>query len=216
MDNQFITNKIKDLQPWYQCINLNGIMTLKKGENYFSANAGEKTWNTIKNFLPSSLDNMRILDLGCNAGFYSIKSSLLGATEVVGVELTSVFFEQALFIKKFFEQFYSRNLNIKYIKSDIGNLDFDNIGNFDYVFAIAILYHIGKHKYGKYTENALKEQKNVIRKLTSHTKKIIVRCRNGQFNSREYYGKIFNEVDFIESKFISEGKRGMILYEPRT
>ena len=216
MNKQFITKKIKDLVPWYQCIDLNGIMTLKRGDNYFNANAGEKTWNTIKTFLPSSLDNNRILDLGCNAGFYSIKSSLLGAKEVVGIELSPIFFEQALFIKEFFEEVSSRKLNVKYIKSDIGNLDLDNIGNFDYIFAIAILYHIGKHKYGKYTENALKEQKDVIRKLALHTKKFIVRCRNSQFNNREYYKQLFKEVNFTETKYIPEGKRGMILYESKT
>ena len=193
-------------------------MTLNKGGKYgkyFGARAGEHTWNTITNFLPPSLKGMRILDLGCNAGFYSIQSSLLGAKEVIGIERDSTFFKQTLFIKKFFEDFNNIKLNIEYIKSDIGNLDLDNMGNFDYVFAIAILYHIGKHKHGKYTEGALKEQKDVIRKLSSHTKKFIVRCRNTKVNSREYYSKIFKEVGFIESKFIPEGKRGMILYEKR-
>ena len=66
---------------------------------YFHAKAGEHTWNTMSKFLPPSLKNMRILDLGCNAGFYSVKASLLGAKEVVGVDLSPIFFKQALYIK---------------------------------------------------------------------------------------------------------------------
>ena len=213
MNKDYIIQKIKDLVPWYQRINLDGTMTLKKGDNYFYAKAGEHTWNTISKLIPTSLEGMRILDLGCNAGFYSVKSSLLGAVEVIGVELGPIFYNQSLFIKQFFEEYHSIKLNIKYIKSDIGNLDFDNIGQFDYVFLIAVLYHIGKHKYGKYTTEALNEQKEVVEKLSNHTKKIIVRCRNAQYNSQKYYNKLFKQVGFVETRFIPEGKRGMILYE---
>ena len=213
MNKDYIVKKIKELSPWYQCINLNGVMTIKPGDNYFHAKAGESTWNSIKTFLPSSLDNMRILDLGCNAGFYSVSSSLLGAKEVIGVERSPIFFKQALFIKEYFEKLNKVKFNIKYIKLDIGDLDLHDIGNFDYILAIAVLYHIGKHKYGKYTKEALNEQIEVIKKLSTHTKKFIVRCRNSKFNNRSYYAKIFKEANFVETKFTSQGKRGMILYE---
>jgi len=213
--NKVIIKQIKELKPWYQRMNLNGTMTLNKGDNYFNAKAGEHTWNTIKTLLPDSLSTMRILDLGCNAGFYSVSSSLLDAVEVVGVESNPTFFKQALFIKKFFEDLNNKKLNIKYINSDIGNLDLHSLGNFDYIFAISILYHIGKHKYGKYTPEALNEQIEVINTLSKHTKKFIVRCRNSKVNSRAYYANIFKKAGFIESKFIPEGKRGMILYESR-
>jgi tRNA (mo5U34)-methyltransferase len=216
MDKKNITEDIRNLAPWYQRINLNGIMTLTKGSNYFHAHAGEHTWNVMSKLLPISLDGMSILDLGCNAGFYSVKASLLGAKEVIGIDLSPIFLKQAFYIKDYFENFYNKKLNIEYIKSNIGDLDLDSMGNFDCVFAISVLYHIGKHKYGKYTPEALKEQIEVIEKLSKHTKKFIVRCRNAQYNNRKYYGKIFKKSGFVETKFISEGKRGMIVYETRT
>lgn len=216
MDKKNINEEIKNLAPWYQRIDLDGVMTLKKGSNYYHANAGEHTWSVINKLLPSSLNNMRILDLGCNAGFYSVKSSLLGAKEIIGVDISPIFLKQAFYIKNFFENFYNTKLNIKYIKSNIGDLNLDNMGNFDYVFAISVLYHIGKHKYGKYTPEALKEQIEVIEKLSKHTKKFIVRCRNAKYNNRKYYANIFKKAGFVETKFISEGKRGMIVYETRS
>jgi len=216
MNKKDIIKQVKDMFPWYQCINLDGIMTITKGGTvgkYFNANAGEHTWNTISKFLPPSLENMRILDLGCNAGFYSVKSSLLGAKEVIGVEMAPIFLKQAFYIKEFFEKSYNKKLNITYIKSNIGDLDWNSMGDFEYVFAISVLYHIGKHKYGKYTPEALKEQIEVINTLSNHTKKFIVRCRNSSKNSREYYSNIFKQCGFVEKRFIPEGKRGMILYE---
>lgn len=215
MNETNVIKQIKELFPWYQCINLDGIMTIKKGDKYYHAHAGEHTWNIISKLIPFSLKSMRILDLGCNAGLYSVKSSLLGAKEVIGAEMSPIFFKQALFVKNFFESFHNIKLNINYINSDILDLSFDDMGEFDYVFAIAVLYHIGKHKYGKYTTESLKEQIDIIKKLSKHTKKFIVRCRNGKYNNREYYSSIFKQVGFVETKFISEGKRGMILYEKR-
>lgn len=216
MDKENTIKQIENLVPWYQRINLDGIMTLKKGNKYYHANAGEHTWNVIKGLLPSSLNGMRILDLGCNAGFYSVKSSLLGAKEVIGIDMSPIFLKQAFYVKDFFEKFYSKKFNIEYIKSDIGDLDLTNMGNFDYIFAISVLYHIGKHKYGKYTPKALNEQIQVIKKLSNHTKNFIVRYRNGKFNNKEYYSNIFKKAGFVEIRFIPEGKRGMILYEKRS
>jgi tRNA (mo5U34)-methyltransferase len=216
MEKEQLIKKIKALAPWYQRINLDGTMTINKGDKYISANAGEHTWNTINKFLPKSLAGARVLDLGCNAGYYSIRSSLLGAKEVVGVDLSRVFFPQALFIKEYFEKSHNKKLNINYIKSDITDLNFNELGDFDYVFAIAVLYHIGKQKYGKYTEKTLREQRRVIKELSLHTKKFIVRCRNSKYNSREYYKKMFKNVGFTETNFIPEGKRGMILYESKS
>lgn len=216
MRNKNTIKQIKSLVPWYQRINLNGVMTLNKGDQYYHANAGEHTWGVIKRLLPSSLNGMRILDLGCNAGFYSVKSFLLGAKEVIGIDMSPIFLKQAFYVKDFFEKFYSKKFNIEYIKSDIGDLDLDNMGNFDYIFAISVLYHIGKHKYGKYTPEALNEQIRVIKKLSNHTKNFIVRHRDGKFNNKEYYSNIFKKAGFVEIKFIPEGKRGMILYEKRS
>ena len=213
MNKDELISKIKYLSPWYQNINLNGVRTINKGDKYISANAGEKTWNTIKTLLPDSLENMRILDLGCNAGYYSLNASLLNAKEVIGVELTPTFYAQALFVKDYYEELYNRSFNVQYLNINISDLDFDKIGKFDYVFAIAVLYHIGKHQFGKHTDEAFQEQINVIKKLSKISDKFIVRCRNSKRNSREYYKKIFKEANFIESQYIPEGKRGMILYE---
>lgn len=209
MDKSYIINKVKELQPWYQALNLDGVLT--RPDNNTS---GEHLWIKINSLIPDGFKDKRILDLGCNAGYYSLMSGLDNAKEVIGVELDKGYFKQTEFIKDYFEYKNNRKLNnVSFINSNISDLDFDSLGKFDYIFALAIIYHIGKHRFGKYTKETLEEQKRVIRIFKSKTNKIIVRCRDGKMNNMSYYDDIFNEVGFNKLNYIEEKKRTLILYE---
>lgn len=209
MDKNFVIQKIKDLEPWYQGINLNGINTLQKSQSNISV------WNKIKFFLPSSLSGFRILDLGSNAGLFSIQSIINGASEVIGIEANKNFYNQSLFVKDFFEDLYKKKLNIKYINDDISNINFEDLGKFDYTFAISILYHIGKFKFGKYTKESLNEQKRIIDIICKISNNVIVRARDNELNNEIYYTKIFNNFNFKNVCKIPEGKRTLILYSKK-
>lgn len=201
-----LAKKIASMGPWYQQINIDGILTTNSKVSTLAL------WESVRQMLPESLEGKRILDLGCNAGHYSVQASLLGAEEVVGIDLSKVWYPQALFVKEYFESKHGP-LNIKYINKDISDVDLKDLGTFDYIFALAILYHIGKHKYGKYTPEALEEQKKIIGILTSISNNIIVRSRNAKYNNPEYYDKIFKSFGF--SRLMTEPeKRGrrLMLY----
>lgn len=201
-----LAKKIAAMGPWYQRIDIDGVITTDKRVSTIAL------WNSVRKMLPENLKGMRILDLGCNAGHYSVQASLLGADEVIGIDLSKVWYPQALFVKEHFESKHGP-LNITYINKDISDVDLEELGHFDYVFALAVLYHIGKHKYGKYTPKALEEQRKVIKILSCISDNVIVRSRNGKYNSPEYYTKIFDEFGF-EQKILEPGKRGrrLMLY----
>jgi cyclopropane fatty-acyl-phospholipid synthase-like methyltransferase len=208
MTKEEIQVQIKELGSWYQTIDFDGIITTDKKIS------GDKLWKIIKKqYLPDSMNGMRVLDLGCNAGYFSVQSAILGA-DVIGVEGSSKFFKQAEFTKKFFEERYKQSFKIKFLKTDISDLDFNSLGYFDYILAISILYHIGKFKFGKNTKEALFEQEIVIQKLTNMTNKIIVRTRNTKYNSVEYYNKIFEKFNFkFDNILASDEKRSLVLFE---
>jgi cyclopropane fatty-acyl-phospholipid synthase-like methyltransferase len=151
--------------------------------------------------------------LGCNAGYISIQAALLGA-KVLSVEISNRYFNQAAFTKEYFEYKTGKKLDITFIQSDICDLDFLSLGKFDFIFALAILYHIGKQKYGKYTAEALAEQEIAIQKMTQMSKKILVRARNGKFNNVDYYSKIFEKFNFKPTNIIRQNiRRSLVLYQ---
>lgn len=212
MEKQELQRKIKQLDPWYQKISIDGVVTGKKRDV-------KETWKLIDNSFPINYKSSRILDLGCNAGFYSIMAAKKGAS-VIGIEAGQRSFEQAIFLKSYFEELWDTKLDITYIHKDISDIDFTNLGKFDCIFALAILYHIGNSKFGKGTLESFVEQDRVISLLTKITDKFIIRARqrkrkNSEYYNSKYYNKVFKKLNFNPTKIIHEGKgdRSLILYE---
>lgn len=210
--NQRLKTEIKNLSPWYQTMKLNGIPTATKRED------SEKIWKRIKSCLPENYKPKRILDLGCNAGYYSIMAAKLGAS-VVGIESHELPYQQSLFLKKYYEKLNKTQLDIEYIHKDICDINFQKLGKFDCIFALSVFYHIGNKKYGKGTEKSFSEQDRVISTLVKKTDRFIVRARqrkrtSGEYYNDKYYDKIFKSYGFVPTNNIPEkGERIMISYE---
>jgi len=209
IDKSKITKTIKRLGPWYQNVNIYGIQTVGKKEPYSSVVSVQTVFNNIKSFIPTSLNGLRVLDLGCNAGFHSLNMALLGA-EVIGIESNETFYNQALFLKQYYDELYKQNLNVTYIKKNISDINFKELGKFDYVLALAIIYHIGKTQYGKCTEKAFEEQFRILKMIDSNY--FIVGTRNASTNNIDHYNTVFNKLNFSYMKVINGGKRNWILY----
>jgi len=212
MNKHELQLNIDSLKPWYQKINLQGIKTSFKGSKYGGMEEATSLWKKVDSLIPE-FKSKKILDLGSNAGYYSIMSAKKGAS-VVGIEMTPVFYKQSLFLKKYYENLWNAKLNLKFVHTNLSDVDFSTIGKFDYIFAFAVLHHIGKIEFnGKETSGALKEQKRVISEITEIADNIIVRCRNEKYTSAEYYNKIFKKLKFKPIKIIPEGKRSFIHYQ---
>lgn len=211
MDRKMIQTEIDRLGPWYQKIILNKVATSKKRDV-------EKSWKFINQNFSIEYKDSRILDLGANAGYYSIMMAKEGAS-VVSIEASERSFHQFNFLRKYFENKWNTKLDIEYIHKDISDINFEELGKFDYIFALAILYHIGNFKYGKGSKESFSEQKRVISQLTTLSDVFLVRARERkrtgkEFYNPDYYNKVFGEFNFIPVKTIYENKqrRSMVLY----
>lgn len=207
MERQDLRKRIEQLGPWYQRISLEGIFTGKKRDV-------KRTWEIIESSFPIDYKSSRILDLGCNAGFYSIMAAKKGAS-VIGIEAGQQIFKQAIFLKDYFEDLWDIQLDITYIRKDISDVNFISLGKFDCIFALAILYHIGNLKFGRGTPKSLAERDRVTSLLTKITDKFIVRARQKKHKNPKYYNKVFKNLGFRPTKTVHEGRSGrsLILYE---
>jgi len=211
MDKNELQKKIDELGPWYQNITLDGIKTLRKRDT-------EQAWKRIEGNFNIKFEGSRILDLGCNAGYYSFMAAKRGAS-VIGIESLDRAFVQANFLKSYYEELWETELDVTFINKDISDIDFLSMGKFDYIFALAILYHIGNFKYGKGSKRSFKEQDRVISILVQMTDNFIVRARKrkrvaNEFYDATYYNKVFSKYGFKPTKIIKEpkGNRSLISY----
>ena len=205
-----IEEKAAALSPWYQTLKVGNFLT-----RHGVCVSGECLWTKLKTLLPLSMKGMHVLDLGCNAGFYSVQAALRGA-EVVGVEWDALAYKQALFLKDYFQDVSKKTLNINYLKEDAEHLDFDKLGSFDYIFALAVLYHIGDGKIGitpppKGSAEATARQEALAEKMVLHGRNIIIRARRG-VHSLESYNRLFLSFGCEVVKNIPKKARGLGLY----
>jgi SAM-dependent methyltransferase len=90
MTRDEILIRIRELRPWFHNVPLgDGIFTkdLNDPSNSFPGqNIPWFTWDRIKSVIPSRLTGWQVLDVGCNAGFYSFMMRERGA-HVVGIDI---------------------------------------------------------------------------------------------------------------------------------
>lgn len=80
--------------------------------------------------------DLRILDLGCAHGAYSIELASRGA-QVLAIEGRDAWLEVALRMKKDLSL-----ANVEFVKDDVRNLSKQKYGEFDIVLCLGILYHL--------------------------------------------------------------------------
>lgn len=88
-----------------------------------------------------SLAGLRVLDLGCNAGFWSLAILRRGADFVLGVDARKMHLEQAALV---FEVEGIDAARHRFVEADLMIADWNPWGRFDVVLCLGLLYHVNQ------------------------------------------------------------------------
>lgn len=136
MTHDQILSELKRLEPWFHCIDLgDGLVTKTKSAIGEPVEHPRPTWEKVKACLPEDLSGKSVLDVGCNAGFYSLEMKRRGAARVLGIDSQQNLIRQAAFVRDV------HGLDIDYRKMSVYDLDPHLIGQFDVTLALGLLYH---------------------------------------------------------------------------
>ena len=136
MTRDEIISEIKRLEPWFHCIGLgDGLATKTSSAIGEPVEHPRPTWEVVKAALPNDLSGKTVLDVGCNAGFYSIKAKERGAARVLGIDAQRELIRQAVFVRKV------KGLEIDYQRMSVYDLDPRELGQFDVTLALGLIYH---------------------------------------------------------------------------
>jgi tRNA (mo5U34)-methyltransferase len=89
-----IRRRVEDLGPWFHNLVLDGVPTAPA---HFLGDYPNVKWQRFSTALPANLVGRSVLDIGCNAGFYSIEMKRRGATRVLGIDFDEDYIAQARF-----------------------------------------------------------------------------------------------------------------------
>jgi tRNA (mo5U34)-methyltransferase len=132
MSQDAIRQKVRDLGDWFHNLNLRGVQT---APNHFLGDYPETKWRNFANAIPADLRGKTVLDIGCNAGFYSIEMKRRGADRVLGVDSDDTYLAQARFAAEMCEaDIEFRNLSV-YDVAALGE-------RFDLIVFMGVFYHL--------------------------------------------------------------------------
>lgn len=127
-----IRERAAALGDWFHNIDLNGVQT---APNHFLSDYPNVKWRLFQHAIPEDLSGKSVLDIGCNAGFYSIEMKRRGADRVVGVDFDDRYLEQARFAAEV------KGQDIEFRKLSV--YDVAELGEtFDVVLFMGVLYHL--------------------------------------------------------------------------
>jgi len=219
----FVNQNLNKFKEWYHPIDFGfGVVAhvceypdyIPKPELFNNKTRGLSKWEfIIKPNLPD-IKGKRVLDLGCNTWLFSIQLALSGSREVIGIDRDQSIIQksnpelakqdiiaQANFVKKAFEIRERKVLdNVKFINWDVSKLEKLNLGRFDLILALCLVYH------------ELDGMPDMLRKLSEMSDHIILQTnlmhkgKLGRWASIETHVKIMEYLGF-ESRIV-EGSKG--------
>src|SRR5690349_1074014 len=127
-----IEERIEALAPWFHNINLGGVWT---APDHFLGDYPGAKFRRFAPHLPRDLSGKSVLDIGCNAGFYSIEMKRRGADRVLGIDSDERYLAQARFAAQVLQA------DIEFQRLSV--YDVAQLGErFDVVLFMGVLYHL--------------------------------------------------------------------------
>jgi tRNA (mo5U34)-methyltransferase len=127
-----IRARVRELGKWFHDFDLDGVRT---APDHFLTDYPNVKWQRFASAVPADLAGRTVLDIGCNAGFYSIEMKRRGADRVVGIDFDARYLAQARFAAEVSgQEIEFRELSVY----DVALL----AERFDIVLFLGVLYHL--------------------------------------------------------------------------
>ena len=132
MTTEQIRRRVAELGQWFHNLDLGGVKT---APDHFLGDYPSVKWERFSSAIPDDLRGKSVLDVGCNAGFYSIQMKQRGADRVVAIDTDEKYLEQARFAAK-----------VNGADIEFRELSVYRVGElkekFDLVLFMGVLYHL--------------------------------------------------------------------------
>jgi tRNA (mo5U34)-methyltransferase len=129
-----LASEVRALAPWFHNMDLGG--GIWTAPDHFLGNYPADNFARFEAAVPGDLSGRSVLDIGCNAGFYSVEMARRGAARVVGIDSDPRYLAQARLAARAlgFEQVEFRQMDV-YQVAELGE-------RFDFVIFMGVLYHL--------------------------------------------------------------------------
>ncbi|MBS1815941.1 MAG: TIGR04290 family methyltransferase [Acidobacteria bacterium] len=130
--DEIIQERIQKLGPWFHNLRLRGVQTAPE---HFLGDYPQIKFANFRDAIPGDLTGKTVLDIGCNAGFYSLEMKRRGAERVLGIDTDERYLRQARFAAEV------EDAEVEFLQMPVW--DIASLGEkFDLVIFMGVLYHL--------------------------------------------------------------------------
>lgn len=127
-----LEREIAELGPWFHNLRLREVQT---APSHFLGDYPSVKYARFRDALPADMSGRSVLDIGCNAGFYSMEMKRRGAARVLGIDSDERYLKQARFAAEI------EHLEIEFLRLPVWDIAL--LGEkFDLVIFMGVLYHL--------------------------------------------------------------------------
>ncbi|MGE5486400.1 MAG: TIGR04290 family methyltransferase [bacterium] len=127
-----IRRRVAELGEWFHNMDLRGVQT---APDHFLGDYPAVKWRTFQHTIAENLRGRTVLDIGCNAGYYSLEMKRRGADRVVAIDSDEGYLAQARFAAEVTGLDIDFRLMSVYDVAKLGE-------RFDIVLFLGVLYHL--------------------------------------------------------------------------
>lgn len=192
-----IAERIRELAPWFHNIHLPG--GKQTAPNHPLGDFPQFKWEVIAPHLPADMTGLSVLDIGCNAGFYSLECARRGA-QVTAMDIDPHYLVQARWVAELFG--VSNRIEFRHLQIyDLAGLD----EQYDVVLFLGVFYHL---RYPLLAIDIIAEKVIdllVFQSLSLEEKEEYPPVENFSFDDRRLMSrKGWPVMAFIENKFMND------------
>jgi tRNA (mo5U34)-methyltransferase len=140
MGAQEVKARVESFPEWHYDFDLYGLHTKPAKADWQDARARYFIDPIVRHY-GGSLRGKRVVDLGCNAGYFSLKAIEAGCDFVLGVDGRQMHIDQANLVFEVNDIDPSR---YRFACGNVLDFDYDEFAPFDLVLCLGLLYHLNK------------------------------------------------------------------------
>ena len=193
---EYIRKRVAELGDWFQNIDLRGVHTAPA---HFLGDYPAIKWQRFAHAIKADLSGLTVLDIGCNAGFYSIELKKRGADRVLGIDSDPKYLAQARFATEVHE------LDIEFRQLSVYELDLLR-ERFDVVLFMGVLYHL---RYPLLALDMVRQYAvkdlMVFQSMLRGSDEVLQVCADYPFLEKAVFERTgFPQLHFIEHRFAGD------------
>lgn len=134
-----LRRRVDAIGPWFHNLRLPSVgCQVETAPEHPLGDFPATFWREFSHAIPRDLTGKSVLDIGCNAGFYSFEMHRRGAARVLGIDHDLLYLRQAKFARA---QLGLQARQVEFRR--VGVYDVDRLGEqFDVVFFMGVFYHL--------------------------------------------------------------------------